>query len=128
MKIALFFTLCLTSLSCLAVGLGEMRVNSFLNQPFSASISILGSSQLSEEDILVKLADHKQHGEFGTQRSAALKDLRFSIVRHAGRVELKVKSINSMKEPILNFILQIESGGVTSYREYTALLGVPTQQ
>ncbi|MGB3597240.1 MAG: peptidoglycan-binding protein LysM, partial [Pseudomonas neustonica] len=63
-----------------ALGLGEMQLNSALNQPLSAIIVLQGAEGLSPDDVLVSLADAATFDDAGITRPFFLTDLRFKPV------------------------------------------------
>ncbi len=63
-----------------ALGLGEIEVNSALNQKLNADIEILSAVPEDTETIIVKLASRKEFSRAGLDRPYLLNDLRFKSV------------------------------------------------
>ena len=71
----------------LALGLGEIEVNSFLNQPLSAEIEVISARPGEIDDLLVSLASREAFARAGLSRPRHLLDLRDGLDRHPGRLE-----------------------------------------
>ena len=59
------------------LGLGEIEVNSALNQKLKADIELLSATPEDAESIIVKLASRKEFSRAGLDRPYLLNDLRF---------------------------------------------------
>src|SRR4051794_40788517 len=89
-----------------ALGLGELQLNSALNQPLSASIMLHGTQGLAPTDIAISLADAEAFARAGIDRVAFLTDLRFVPVMENHQLGVRVVSTRSVREPYLNFLVQ----------------------
>ncbi|OEH45324.1 hypothetical protein lpari_03699 [Legionella parisiensis] len=80
-KTALFSSLfSLTLPVCVyALGLGEMKVESALNQPFFAEIELIDGHEVSLSNIKVELADSQSYQSLGVERSEAISVLFFDV-------------------------------------------------
>ena len=66
--------------SSLALGLGEIEVNSFLNQPLNAKIEVLSARAGEIDDLLVSLGSRVTHfTRAGLARPRHLSDLKFAV-------------------------------------------------
>ena len=65
--------------SLLAVGLGELVLNSALNQRFDAEISLTGSNTLERQEIVSKLASQADFERVGVDRDLQLVGLQFEV-------------------------------------------------
>ena len=109
-----------------AVGLGTLKASSGLNQPFAGKIEILGATAADLESLNVKLADAAQFDRAGVARSTVLLKLKFEIIVNAGGVDyVRVSSSEAVREPYLNFLLELTWAQGRMVREYTALLDPP---
>lgn len=108
-----------------ALGLGEMRLDSSLNQPLSATIQLQDAQGLSASDIIVSLAAPDAFDRAGIDRPFFLTDLRFVPVVENNRLLIRVESTRPVREPYLNFLVELRRPGGRMLREYTVLLDPP---
>ncbi len=110
----------------LALGLGTLKTQSPLNQPFDGRIEILGASATDFDTMTVKLADAKQFERAGVPREAVLLALKFNIVSDdAGPDYIRISTRDPVREPFLNFLLELNWAKGRMVREYTVLLDPP---
>jgi pilus assembly protein FimV len=69
-----------------ALGVGEAKVKSSLNQPLEAEIELTGVGDLSEAEILPGLAAREEFDRAGVDRVYFLSDLRFEVIWPSGRL------------------------------------------
>jgi pilus assembly protein FimV len=114
-------------LSSFALGLGEIEVNSFLNQPLKADIAVVSARPGEIDDLLVSLASRDAFRKAGLERSSDLSKLRFKIEKsedgQSAKILLTTKS--AIKEPFLNFLIEADWAKGRLLREYTILLDPP---
>ena len=113
------------------LGLGEIEVNSALNQRLNADIELLSASPEDVETVIVKLAPRKEFTRAGLDRPYLLNDLRFKAETVDGEPRIKVSSSSPIREPYLSFLVEIDWPDGHMLREYTVLLDPPvfmTQQ
>lgn len=110
-----------------ALGLGEIKLHSKLNEPLNAEIRLLQVKDLSKNEVLVELASNDDFKRAGIDRVFFLTDLRFEVVLDApaGPV-IRVTSQKPVKEPYLNFLLESQWPNGRILREYTLLMDLPT--
>lgn len=108
-----------------ALGLGELRLDSALNQPLSAIIQLQGGEGLSPEDIRVSLANPEAFQNAGIDRPFFLTDLRFVPVVENNRLLIRVESSQPVREPYLSFLVELRRPNGRMLREYTLLLDPP---
>ena len=107
------------------LGLGEIEVNSALNQRLNADIELLSTTPEDAESLIVKLASRKEFTRAGLDRPYLLNDLRFKSETVDGVSQIKVSSSSPIREPFLNFLLEIDWPNGHLLREYTVLLDPP---
>ncbi len=107
------------------LGLGEIEVSSALNQKLNANIELLSASPEDTETIIVKLASRKEFSRAGLDRPYLLNDLRFASEVIDGVPHIKVTSSSPIREPFLNFLVEIDWPNGHLLREYTVLLDPP---
>ena len=108
-----------------ALGLGEISLNSALNQPLDAEIELLEVGDLSAADLVVRLAPADVFTRSGVDRLYFLNDLRFTPLLRGGNSVIRVVSSQPVREPYLNFIVEVARPNGQLLREYTVLLDPP---
>lgn len=109
-----------------ALGLGDIDVDSRLNQKFSASIPLNSISPDEAENLLVRLADNDDFNKAGIERSDYLSTLNFKVVTDAKSSRIVITSKQLAREPFLSFLLDVRSSTGRVLREYTVLLDPPS--
>ncbi len=111
----------------LALGLGEIEVNSFLNQPLNAEIEVISARPGEIDDLLVSLASREAFTRAGLSRPRHLLDLRFAVKKSEAGDEavIVVTTRSSIKEPFLNFLIEADWSKGRVLREFTVLLDPP---
>lgn len=108
-----------------ALGLGDIEVNSALNQPLDANISLLSVKPDEVGRINVRLADDIAYLTSGVDKTALLNQLVFTVTEQDGEVVVKVSTREPIKEPFLDFIIEVNWPSGRLLREYTVLLDPP---
>lgn len=109
-----------------ALGLGDLAVKSSLNQPLEAEISLLEVRDLTSLEIKSQLASPEEFSRAGVDRQFFLTGLKFTPVINAnGKSVIRVTSAKPVKEPYLNFLVEILWPNGRLLREYTVLLDPP---
>jgi len=113
--------------SSLALGLGEIEVNSFLNQPLNAEIEVISARPGEIDDLLVSLASSEAFTRAGLARPRHLSNLRFSVKKNEEGDEavIIVSTKSAIKEPFLNFLIEADWSKGRVLREFTVLLDPP---
>ena len=92
--------------SAYAVGLGEVRVNSSLNEPLDASIQIIKADDLQDNQLLVSLASPEAFERAGVSRDFFLSRLQFSVGRDSSNQRvINVVTDQPVVEPYLDFLV-----------------------
>lgn len=108
-----------------ALGLGEIQLESALNQPLNAIIELQGSEGLGPDDVIVRLAQTSDFDNAGIDKPYFLNDLRFTPVVQNRRLTVQVRSTQPVREPYLNFLVELRRPSGRMLREYTVLLDPP---
>ena len=111
-----------------ALGLGEVRLDSALNQPLRADIELLGATPEELANLNVSLASADTFARYGIDRPFYLQDLVFEVIP-SGREDgnyISVRSTSPMSEPFLTFLVEASWSRGRLLREYTVLLDPPT--
>ncbi len=121
-----FLLCCLASRVAFALGLGPLEATSALNEPFKGRIEVLGAKAEDFDSLTVALAGEEQFHRAGIERAAALFQLRFSVADSPnGKDYIAVTSKDPIREPFLNFLLEMNWANGRLLREYTVLLDPP---
>ncbi len=108
-----------------ALGLGELKVYSYLNQKSKAEIPIIGLGSLPLSELKVNLADLSEFERIGMDRPYFLSTLKFSVKRKRGGPVIEISSDKRINEPYLQFLIDIAWSNGQLYRAYTVLLDPP---
>ncbi|MGE0859430.1 MAG: FimV/HubP family polar landmark protein [Gammaproteobacteria bacterium] len=118
---------CLASPLALALGLGPLEATSALNEPFKGRIEVLGAKPEDFDTLTVGLAGDEAFARAGIERAGALFQLRFQVSDATdGKDYIAVTSRDPIREPFLNFLLEMNWANGRMLREYTVLLDPPT--
>ena len=125
-NLAAALALTLLSQTAMGLGLGTLKQSSGLNEPFNARIGILSATAEDLDTILVRLADGEQFERAGIDRGGVLLQLRFKVVEAgSGEDYIQISSREPIREPFLNFLLELNWAKGRMVREYTVLLDPP---
>ncbi|MES9931244.1 MAG: FimV/HubP family polar landmark protein [Candidatus Sedimenticola sp. PURPLELP] len=112
-----------------AMGLGSVEVSSALNQPLDAKIQLISANTSELHDVKVKLAGADAFSKAGIDRPYHLTRLRFqTMVGNDGLAYIKVSTRRGVREPYLNFLLEMTWPKGAMVREYAILLDPPVVQ
>ncbi|MGE5623964.1 MAG: FimV/HubP family polar landmark protein [Bacillota bacterium] len=126
---ALSLALAALPLTARALGLGEIKLNSALNDKFSADIQIVGATSDELDSLDVKLADFAKFSQAGLDHPEVLNQLQFVVVRNPdGTAYVHISSLQAVREPFLDFLIDANWNNGELIREYTVLLNPPTFQ
>jgi len=110
-----------------ALGLGDVKLNSKLNQPLNAEIKLLETRDLSAEQILIALASPADFERNGVDRLYFYTEFQFEVdLKHAGGPVVRVTTRNAVREPYLNFLIEARWTAGRLLREYTVLMDLPS--
>ncbi len=113
--------------SAFALGLGQIEVRSALNQPLDAEIPLVSVNAEELPGLRASLASSQLFGQYGIERLPLLLSLDFSVETDAtGRHFIQVSSKQPIREPLINFLVQVDGPDGQLLREYAVLLDLPT--
>ncbi len=109
------------------LGLGDIELDSSLNEKLEAEIELLDPAGLQPTEVLVSLASAEDFERVGVERFFFLTDLRFEVTYDSDGVgNIKVTSTQPVTEPYLNFLVEVLWPNGRLLKEYTLLLDPPT--
>jgi pilus assembly protein FimV len=109
-----------------ALGLGQLEVQSALNQPLRAEIELSATAD-ELQGLKIALANADMFARQGLDRPAFLNSLEFRVVTgRNGRSVVQVTSRESITEPFVEFLVEATwPRGGRNVRQYTVLLDPP---
>jgi len=109
-----------------ALGLGGIELDSALSEPLNAQIELVQVRELRPEEILVNLATAVDFKNAGIERFHSLTDVKFEVVVPIdGKAYIVLKTRKPIREPFLNFLVEVNWPAGRLLREYTLLLDPP---
>ncbi|MFQ5994231.1 MAG: FimV/HubP family polar landmark protein [Acidiferrobacterales bacterium] len=109
-----------------ALGLGNLTVDSALNEPLKAQIDFTSVNKKELKSLNITLAPRGDFEAAGIEKLPYLSDIKFTVAKRLdGRSFLQLTSEHAIREPFLHFLLQVEWAGGRLIREFTALIDPP---
>ena len=108
-----------------AIGLGRIVVNSALNQPLDAEISIASIESNVLESLEIRLATDSDFRRANISIEPVVKLLQFNVINGETGPWIHLTTDGPVRTPFLHFLAAIEWSGGKIIREYTALLDPP---
>jgi FimV-like protein len=111
-----------------ALGLGAMRTQSALNQPFYAEIEVNDVRADEIDAVNARLADREEFSKAGAERPHFLTRLEFNpAIGTDGRPYIQVSSREPIREPYIEFLVEVVWPQGTLVKHYTVLLDPPAR-
>lgn len=102
-----------------ALGLGDAELQSRLNEPLAVEIAVVGAPPQSKRLNATIGTESVRAGELSGRLRAE------AFIDQGGRAYIRVTTERAMREPIVSFLLVVESAREHVMREYTLLLDPP---
>lgn len=126
LAVALSACLTMTSGVVHALGMGEIEVNTSLNEPLDAKIKLFSATSEELDTLKIEMASQEVFSRMGLDRVPVLRNLQFELVSEGrGAPYIRVSSSKAVKEPFLNFVLAVNWANGQMMREFTLLLDPP---
>lgn len=110
-----------------ALGIGDIRLHSALDQSLVAEIPLVLSGNDTLDDVKVSLAPPEAFAKAGLERQYFLTKLQFTPVQTAnGNYIIKVTSRDAITEPFMDFMVEVNWPQGRLLREFTVLLDPPS--
>ncbi|EED33126.1 LysM domain protein [gamma proteobacterium NOR5-3] len=115
------------ALPALALGLGEIEMQSFLNEPLRAEVELLDTRELTIDDIRIRLAAGDDFDRLGVERSYFLTSIKFDVEvdENSGRGVIRLSTDDAVLEPFIDLIIEARWPSGRLLREYTVLVDPP---
>jgi pilus assembly protein FimV len=124
-RLMLMACLLIPSLSW-GLGLGEIHLNSALNEPMNAEIDLIAAGPEELSALRAALAPKDAFTRYGIDRPPFLSTMTFKVAKSKdGRDVLQVRSTESIPEPFVTFLVEVNWARGRLMREYTVLLDPP---
>ena len=125
-RISLALVLLLSS-EVWAIGLGDINLDSALNEPLRAEIELLSATPEEMANLKVALASAETFERYGLDRPFYLQGIEFNIVSSGpNSAVVQIRSRAPITEPFLTFLVEATWASGRLLREYTVLLDPPT--
>ncbi len=112
--------------AALALGLGDLHVESSLGQGFVARIDLIEASHEDLARLSAAIADEDAFQRYQLERPSFLTGTTVAVAQDAqdaqGQPILRVRSTESFTEPVVTFLVDVRWPGGELIREYTAFL------
>ncbi|MEH6911726.1 MAG: FimV/HubP family polar landmark protein [Oceanicoccus sp.] len=109
-----------------ALGMGDLTLNSALNQPLDAEIRLLNTEDLDRSQVLIKMATPDDFDNAGVSLDYSLSNVKFNVQLDGnGGGVIRVTTRDPIIEPYLNFLVETRWPTGRMLREYTVLLDLP---
>ena len=106
-----------------ALGLGEIHVNSALNEPLAADIDIIGATAEELSSLTASIANKDAFRRFGAERPDFLTSATFKVSHDVkGKPVLVIRSTDSFTEPVVNLLVDLRWHNGEVIRQYSLLL------
>jgi pilus assembly protein FimV len=124
-RLMLMACLLIPSLSW-GLGLGEIHLKSALNEPMNAEIDLIAAGPEELSALRAALAPKDAFTRYGIDRPPFLSTMTFKVAKSKdGRDVLQVRSTESIPEPFVTFLVEVNWARGRLMREYTVLLDPP---
>lgn len=111
-----------------ALGLGEIKLDSALNQPLRAEIELLDERGLASGEVLPSLAGIEDFKRASVERMFFLSNIQFQILEKEDGLYIELTTRQPVQEPFLNFLVEVNWPAGRLLREYTVLLDPPVYE
>ncbi|MDX1345102.1 MAG: FimV/HubP family polar landmark protein, partial [Sedimenticolaceae bacterium] len=108
-----------------ALTLGQIHVQSFINEPLKAVIDVNKATEDEIKALKIKLADRNAFSKVGVDYTREVQELRFAVVETPQGTSIRVTSQKSISEPFLSFVVDADWNKGSVSKDYTVLLDPP---
>jgi pilus assembly protein FimV len=109
-----------------ALGLGNIVMNSALNQPLNAEVELLSVRKGDLTNLVVQLGSAEDFQRVGAERAFFLTKIKFDVVkRKDGTAYIQLSSAQMITEPFLDFVVEAQWSRGRILREFTVLVDPP---
>lgn len=106
--------------------MGNLKVNSYLNQPLKAQIPLADLNGVAVSGIKASVASYDDYQRLGFTYHETLEALSFRVAKRSnGRVYIDISSQERIAEPYIELVIDLVWANGQLYRAYTVLLDPP---
>jgi len=109
-----------------AMGLGEARVNSFLNQPLDVQVRLLEVSEAELDSLTARVGNAEAYQQLGLMSDVLATGITVTIDRSQRPAVLMVSSQRPITDPVIQLLIDARWSSGRLLREYTLFLDPPT--
>ena len=127
-KLAVFILsagLTMSPLSVQALGFGGIKLKSSLNEKLDAEVALISATASDVQSLTIKLATEEAFLRSGIDRTALLNKLNFKVKQRDDEYYIHVTTSESVREPFMNFLMELNWKNGRMLREYTMLIDPP---
>ncbi len=128
-KLAVFVIsagLTMSPMSVQALGFGGIKLKSSLNEKLDAEVGLLSANANDVQSLTINLATEEAFLRSGIDRTALHNKLKFKVKQRAnGDYYIHVTTTETVREPFMNFLLEMNWKNGRMLREYTMLIDPP---
>lgn len=115
----------LVSPTAWSLGLGDIAMRSYLNEPLRAEVNLLDVKNLSADDIRIRLATQEDFDRLGVERAYFLTSIDFEVVVDGEDSKIVLSTDEPLLEPYLDILIETRWPSGRLLREYTVLVDLP---
>lgn len=108
-----------------ALGLGELTLYSYLNEPFRAEVALLEADAFDDNDVHVDLASDTEFERLGVSRDFFLTNINFQVESDESGRRVVLTTEAPLREPYLDFVVEARWPDGRLLREYIVLIDLP---
>lgn len=114
----------LMPLGAQALEVGNLQVQSRLNEPLRAQMRVDGVGPAGQRGLDVRVADQATYEQLGLVRGSAVENLQFDLTPDADSegVRVEVRGSRAVREPYVVLLLDVRAPTGRALREFTVLL------
>jgi len=112
-----------------ALGLGGVQYNSYLGEPLTASVQLIGNtSDLGADDIKVRAVSAAEAQDMGVDILMSAYRFKLTPRLNEGRLVIDISSREAIREPFVDLLIELQWPKGVVFREYTLLLDLPPKR
>ena len=124
-KSLLSFVLLALATQAYGLGLGNLNVNSYLEQPLDISLPLVVTKNDDLNTLVASPASQAEFDNAGILRQSFVDDLVFQVIRKGVNPYIKITSKKPIKDPFIHLLIRFKWNSGELLREYTALIDPP---
>jgi FimV-like protein len=107
---------------CIALGFGQIKLYSYLNEPLDAEIDLVGAENIDRAQMMAALASVQDFKRAEIARPYFLSQLRFELQKERKRTFIKVTTDEVVNNPFLEFLVVLNWSEGRLVKDFTLLL------